>query len=67
MRSHGRASQNALEEAGYETREEETAAGAERALEEFEPELVVLEAALPDGDGFANWLAGSAKSGEART
>jgi two-component system, OmpR family, response regulator len=43
---------DALEEAGYETREEETAAGAERALEEFEPELVVLEAALPDGDGF---------------
>jgi two-component system, OmpR family, response regulator len=42
----------ALEEVGYETREEETAAAAELALEEFEPELIVLEAALPDGDGF---------------
>lgn len=41
-----------LVDAGYETREEGTAAAAERALEEFEPELVVLEAALPDGDGF---------------
>ena len=42
----------ALEEAGYETREEGSAAAAERALEEFEPELILLEAVLPDGDGF---------------
>ena len=42
----------ALEEAGYLTREEESAVAAERALDEFDPELIVLEAALPDSDGF---------------
>jgi two-component system OmpR family response regulator len=42
----------ALEAAGYETREAETAAAAERALEEFDPELTVLEVALPDANGF---------------
>jgi two-component system, OmpR family, response regulator len=42
----------ALVAAGFETREEASASRAERALQEFSPELIVLEAALPDGDGF---------------
>ena len=42
----------ALEEVGYQTREEGSASAAELALEEFDPELIVLEAALPDADGF---------------
>jgi two-component system, OmpR family, response regulator len=42
----------ALRAEGYETREEASVAAAELAVEEFEPELIVLEAVLPDGDGF---------------
>jgi two-component system OmpR family response regulator len=42
----------ALEESGYEAREAGTVAAAARAVEEFDPGLILLEAALPDGDGF---------------
>jgi two-component system OmpR family response regulator len=42
-----------LEEAGYETREEESAEAAEHAFEDFDPALTLLETALPDGDGFS--------------
>jgi two-component system, OmpR family, response regulator len=42
----------ALREAGYETREEASGDGAERTAQHFRPDLVVLEAGLPDADGF---------------
>lgn len=42
----------ALEEGGYQTREEGSASAAELALEEFDAELILLEAALPDAEGF---------------
>jgi two-component system, OmpR family, response regulator len=43
---------HALQADGYETREEERVTRAELAVEEFRPDLTVLEAVLPDGDGF---------------
>jgi two-component system OmpR family response regulator len=42
----------ALRAEGYETREERCVTAAELAVDEFRPDLTVLEAALPDGDGF---------------
>jgi two-component system OmpR family response regulator len=42
----------ALQDTGYETREEGSGEAAERAVEAYEPALFVLEAALPDADGF---------------
>lgn len=42
----------ALREAGYDTREEESGGSAERTAQDFQPDLVLLEAALPDADGF---------------
>jgi two-component system, OmpR family, response regulator len=41
----------ALEQAGYETCEAASAEAAEQAVEDFEPALILLETALPDGDG----------------
>jgi two-component system, OmpR family, response regulator len=43
---------HALRADGYETREEGGVTAAELAVEEFGPDLTVLEASLPDGDGF---------------
>jgi two-component system OmpR family response regulator len=43
----------ALSHAGFTTREAASGRAAERAIAEFRPDLVVLEAALPDIDGLA--------------
>lgn len=43
---------DALRQEGYTTREAATGGAAQRAIDEFRPDLVVLETALPDGDGF---------------
>jgi two-component system OmpR family response regulator len=43
---------DALRQEGYSTREAASGGAAQRAIDDFRPDLVVLEAALPDGDGF---------------
>ncbi|MEM9200488.1 MAG: response regulator transcription factor [Actinomycetota bacterium] len=43
----------ALAFAGYEVRAAYDSAGAERGVETFGPDLIVLDVNLPDGDGFA--------------
>ena len=42
----------ALRAEGYEIREERSVAAVEPAVDEFAPGLILLEATLPDGDGF---------------
>jgi two-component system OmpR family response regulator len=44
---------SALRRAGFSTREVGDRASAEREAEDFRPDLVVLDAALPDGAGLA--------------
>src|ERR671936_265573 len=42
----------ALRYEGFETREVATGRGAEQAIDEFRPDLIVLDVMLPDLDGF---------------
>lgn len=55
----------ALAYEGFETRQEATGRGAERAMDEFNPDLVVLDVMLPDLDGFA--IARRLREGNHRT
>src|SRR5881227_1137232 len=55
----------ALRYEGFETREAATGRIAEKAIDEFRPDLVVLDVMLPDLDGFA--IARRLRDGRQRT
>jgi two-component system, OmpR family, response regulator len=55
----------ALTYEGFETRQEATGRAAERAIDEFNPDLIVLDVMLPDLDGFA--IARRLREGRHRT
>src|SRR5437773_637971 len=55
----------ALRYEGFETREAATGRSAEKAIDDFRPDLVVLDVMLPDLDGFA--IARRLRDGRHRT
>ncbi len=55
----------ALRYEGFDTREAESGRGAERAIDEFRPDLVLLDVMLPDIDGFE--IARRLRDGRQRT